>query len=442
MAVQVAAEKLHRKSYKNANMTNELDAIDELSRVQDFFLARQPILNREQTLIAYELLFRRAREGDANVTDDLSATASVIAHASELGMEQVIGGSLGFFNVDGAVLMSDFIKFLPPQKVILEILETVEATPAIVARVAELCQAGYKFAIDDVTGDSQDLRRFLPHVTIIKVDIAQIARADIAPLCAAMKKAGKILLAEKVETIEEFELCMAAGFDFFQGYYFARPIVIAGKKLTPSQMTVIRIMALLDADADTVELERCIKHDAAIGITLLRLVNTAAVGAARRIDTLSQALMVLGRRQLYRWLQIMLYAEPQRGRQSISPLLMMATTRGKLLELMAQKSFAGDRAMADRAFAVGIMSLMEALFGIPMANILEQMPVADEVRGALLAHEGIFGDMLNLVEYLERLQGSGDSAMPVLERLHITNEDLFVMQRTSFEWSDSIARSA
>lgn len=423
-------------------MTNELDSVPELPRVQDFYLARQPILNREQTLVAYELLFRRAREGEANIADDLSATASVIAHASELGMEQVIGASLGFFNVDAAVLMSDFIRFLPAQKVILEILETVEVTPAVVARVAQLGQAGYKFALDDVVADSAGLRKLLPYVTIVKIDIAQMARADIAPLCQSMKKAGKILLAEKVETIEEFEHCMALGFDFFQGYHFARPVVIAGRKLTPSQVTVIRMMALLDADADTPELERCIKHDAAIGITLLRLVNTAAVGAARRIDTLSQALYILGRRQLHRWLQIMLYAEPHRARQSISPLLLMATTRGKLLELIAQKCFAGERAMADRAFAVGIMSLMDTLFGIPMENILMQMPVAEEVRAGLLAREGVFGDMLNLVEHLERLQELGAQAMPVLQRLQISSEDLLGMQLAAFEWSDSIALSA
>ena len=423
-------------------MTSHLEAFPELPRVEDFFLARQPILNRDQNLIAYELLFRRAAYGDADVTDDLSATASVIAHASELGMDQVIGASLGFFNVDASVLLSDFVKFLPPHKVILEILETVEVTPAIVARVVELIKAGYQFALDDVIGVSEALRLLLPYVSIIKIDIAQMERAALAPLCAMLKKAGKILLAEKVETLEEFEHCMTLGFDYFQGYYFARPIIIAGKKLTPSQMTVIEIMGLLDADADTADLERCIKRDAAIGITMLRLVNTPAVGASRRIDTLSQALYVLGRQQLQRWLQIMLYAEPLRAQHRISPLLLMATTRGKLLELMAQKSFAGNRAMAERAFAVGIMSLMDALLGMSMETILEQMPVADEVRHALLEHDGVFGDMLNLVEYLEHMQEEGTQPLPVLQRLQITNEDLFGMQLTAFEWSDSIALSA
>jgi EAL and modified HD-GYP domain-containing signal transduction protein len=416
------------------------EPVIEIPRVEDFFLARQPILDRDQALVAYELLFRRASYGEAEVVDDLSATASVIAHASELGMDHVIGSSLGFFNVDAAVLMSDIVTFLPPQKAVLEILETVEVTPEVLARVAELHRTGYQFALDDVVADSEGLRLLLPYLSIIKVDIAQVGLEKLASLCAQLKGSHARLLAEKVETQGEFVHCLALGFDLFQGYYFARPVIIAGKKLTPSQMSVVQIMALLEADADTAELERSIKHDAAIGITLLRMVNTPAVGASRRIDSLSQALFVLGRRQLHRWLQIMLYAEQGQRTRGISPLLAMAATRGKLLELMAQRHAPRDHAMADRAFAVGIMSLMDTLFGIPMANILEHMPVADEVRVALLAREGAFGDMLHLVEYLEHMQDSGAQAVSAFARLQLSNEDLTAMQLAAFEWSDAVAQ--
>jgi EAL and modified HD-GYP domain-containing signal transduction protein len=419
-----------------------LDPVTQLPRVEDFFLARQPILNRDQALVAYELLFRRASSTLANVTDDLSATASVIAHATELGMENVIGGSLGFFNIDAVVLMSDFVKFLPPQKVILEILETVEVTPEIVARVAELSKAGYKFALDDVIEDTLGLRQLLPYISIIKIDIAGMSRQVLTDLFQRFKGAGKTMLAEKVETIEEFNFCLALGFDYFQGYYFAKPVIMAGKKLAPSQMVIIQMMAQLDADADTIVLERSIKHDAALGLTLLRLVNTPAVGVIHRIDSLKQALNVLGRRQLYRWLQIMLYAEPDKARHTISPLLLMASSRGKLLELMTQKLNPGKSSMADIAFTVGIMSLMDTLFSLPMEEILRHMPVAAEVRDALLSREGLFGDMLRLVEYTERVQESGPMLMPALEKLHLTNDDLYEVQTEAYEWSDSIARVA
>src|SRR5450830_683257 len=140
----------------------------EHPHAHDFFLARQPILNREQELIGYELLFRNAAVGPANVNDDVSATASVIAHASELGLNNVIGNLHGFINVDATVLMSDFINFLPADKVVLEILETVKVTPELVKRVTELSRAGYVFALDDVIAESEDIAQLLPLVKIIK----------------------------------------------------------------------------------------------------------------------------------------------------------------------------------------------------------------------------------------------------------------------------------
>jgi EAL and modified HD-GYP domain-containing signal transduction protein len=413
---------------------------NQMPRVEDFFLARQPILNREQALIAYELLFRRAITANANaeVTDDLSATASVIAHATELGMENVIGASLGFFNIDGIVLMSDFVKFLPPQKVILEILETVQVTQTVVERVAELAKAGYKFALDDVIEDNPGVRMLLPHISIIKIDIAGMPRDVLAKLFNRFKGEGKTMLAEKVETREEFDFCLSLGFHYFQGYYFAKPVVMAGKKLAPSQLLIIQMMAQLDADVDTAVLERSIKHDAALGLTLLRLVNTPAVGVIHRIDSLKQALNVLGRRQLYRWLQIMLYAEPDKARHTISPLLLMASSRGKLLELMTQKINPSNRGMADIAFTVGIMSLMDTLFSLPMEEILKQMPVANDVSSALLTREGMFGDMLMLVECIERIEESATKLVPALEKLNLTNDDLYEVQTAAYEWSDSI----
>jgi EAL and modified HD-GYP domain-containing signal transduction protein len=418
------------------------DASSPLPRVEEFFLARQPILNRNQSLVAYELLFRRAGGNKANVTDDLSATASVIAHASELGLENVIGSSLGFFNIDAAVLMSDFVKFLPCDKVILEILETVQVTLEVVERVAELSKAGYKFALDDVVEDSEALRQLLPYVSIIKIDIAGMKDETLAALCKRLTGAGKTMLAEKVETIREFEFCLSLGFHYFQGYYFARPVIMTGKKLTLSQVAIMQIMTQLDADADNAVLERSIKHDAALGLTLLRLVNTPAAGAVHRIDSLGQALNVLGRRQLRRWLQIMLYAEADKTNRIVSPLLLLATSRGKLLELMTQKLNPGERARADIAFTVGIMSLMDTLFSLPMEKILEQLPVAAEVRVALLARQGLFGDMLKLAEYIERVEESGPLLMPVLKKLHLTSEDLYELQVAAFEWSDSIAHAS
>jgi len=409
-------------------------------RVKEFFLARQPILNRGQGLVAYELLFRRAEAGAASVIDDLVATASVIEHATELGMENVIGGSLGFVNIDATVLMSDFVQFLPRDKVVLEILETVKATKEVIARVVELKQAGYTFALDDVINDSEDVRSLLPLVDIVKIDIAGMPATTLTHLSTHFKTTRKKLLAEKVENIQEYKHCLDLGFDYFQGYYFAKPAVLSGRKLSPSQMALMQLIGLLNSDAENADIERVIKQDASLGLTLLRMANSPALGTGHRIISLNQAMMVLGRRQLQRWLQILLYAEPIKAPGALSPLLVLASTRGKLLELMANKIKPGNRNMADIAFTVGIMSLMDALFASPMEKILEQIPVTDAVGDALLSRTGIFGDMLNLAEYIENMEIAGTLLMPALQKLQLSAADLQEVQLAAYEWSEQIAR--
>lgn len=408
-------------------------------RARDFFLARQPILDRNQELFAYELLFRDAHADAANVTNDLTATASVIAHAAELGMGNVIGSSLGFINVDAAVLLSDFIHFLPRDKVVLEILETVEVDDRIVARVEELAAAGYTIALDDVVAESANVKKLLPLADIIKVDISGLSRERVTALARKFKQAGKSLLAEKVETLEEFQHCLDQDFDYFQGYYFAKPTVLAGRKLTPSQIAIMRLMTQLASDAELTAIESSIKHDASLGMSLLRLVNAPSAGVAEQIHSLGHAMKVLGRQQIQRWLQILLYAEAEKGRAAASPLLALATTRGRLLELIADAIRPGDRRMAGIAFTVGILSLMDALFGLPMEEILRHLSVATEVREALLERRGIHGDMLRLVECVEKIDIACPQLTALLDKLHLSSEQLNALQVAAFEWSDAVS---
>lgn len=425
----------------NANSTSVNGGAPPL-RVREFFLARQPILDRNQSLVAYELLFRNAAVGPANITSDLSATASVIAHASQLGMEKVIGDSFGYLNADAAVLMSDIFQFLPREKIVLEIVETMKATPEILARIEQLVKDGFRFALDDVITDSTDVQKLLPLVDIIKLDLRDMPLSALLKLTSQFKRANKKLLAEKVETQEQFQTCLELGFDYFQGYYFARPLVLSGKKLSPSQLAIIHLMNLISSDADTATVEASIKKDISLCFNLLRLVNTPAVGARRRIDSVSQALMILGRDQLQRWLQIMLYAEPCKKGRHMTPLLVLAATRGKLLELIAQQVNPSDRRIAETAFTVGIMSLMDTLFSIPMAEILEQIPVVDAVSSALLRREGHYGDMLSLVERMERIDTVAPQLKDLIDTIGLSGDDLYGLQLAAFEWSDGVARDA
>jgi len=420
--------------------------IDAASEVvlptDDFFLARQPILGRNQHLVAYELLFRSADAPEANVVDHAAATAAVISHASQLGMERVVGERLAFVNVDYVVLMSDFVRFLPHDKVILEILETVRATPALIARVSELKSFGFKFALDDVVAQSDDVVKLTELVDIIKIDVQAVRPGGLAALVDSFKGLGKKLLAEKVETLAEFEACMGLGFEYFQGYYFARPAILSGKKIAPSELVILNLLQLIRSEADNREIAMSVKRDPLISLNLLRLVNTPAAGARRHIDSLAEALVVLGRDQLQRWLQILLYATPGANVEFNSPLLQMATTRGKLMELMARKMPSMQGPCAEAAFTVGIMSLMDALFSMSMADIFESVAVAPEVKAALLEREGHLGEMLKIVELVENPK-RGAQLSKSLKAIGLSVKEMREIELEAFSWvNEMVAQDA
>ncbi|MRV73255.1 EAL domain-containing protein [Duganella sp. FT92W] len=418
------------------------DSASKNLRVREFYLGRQPLLDRNQALFGYELLFRNAPIGPANVTSDLGATASVLAHAAQLGMEKVIGDALGFVNVDADTIMSDIWGFLPKEKVILEITENMEATPPVLSRMAELVEQGFRFALDDVTAETGQVQSLLPLIEYVKMNMRNTDLPTLMKMAPRFKQDGKKLVAEKVETRDEFKNCLDLGFDFFQGYYFAKPIIMSGKKLSPSQLALMELMTLVTSDADNVDIERAIKKDVSLALNLLRLVNTPAVGARQRIDSLSQAVTILGRRQLQRWLQIMLYAEPAKRGHSMTPLLMLATTRGRLLELLAHKLRPKHQHVSDIAFTVGIMSLMDTLFGLPMEEILTQIPVIDEVADALMYRQGFFGELLQLAECLEQVEELDHKIDPTLRDLEMSTDELVELEVAAFEWSDNVVRYA
>jgi c-di-GMP phosphodiesterase len=433
--------------------TASVDHANYPLRVRDFYLGRQPVLDRNQALYGYELLFRSAASaaaasavpdpaGAAAMPSGLSATAAVIAHAAQLGLARAIGDATCFLNVDAEVLASDIFAFLPRERTVLEIVDSTAPDDAVLARMRELAGHGFRFALDGVSGDSVRLQRLLPLAAFVKVDLRHVPQSGLPDLVRRLHDMEKRVVAEKVETREAYESCLALGFDYFQGFYFAKPSVLGGRKLSPSQMTVLNLMNLVTSDVDNVEIERAVKRDVTLALNLLRLVNTPAVGARQRIDSVAQALVVLGRRQLQRWLQIMLYAEPSTRGHNQSPLLMLATTRGRLMELLAQRLRPGQRYLGEVGFTAGIMSLMDTLFGIPMTDIVEQIPVSDEIRTALLERTGFFGELLKLAERIEQDDGVEEFVLPTLKELAITGDDMVELEMAAYQWSDSVVRYA
>ncbi len=403
------------------------------------FLGRQPILDREQRLVAYELLFRSGQRNAADVTDGVQATATVIANAfTELSVGDALGDCRGFINVDEAFLFSDVLELLPRPSVVLEILETVPPTPEVIARCKDLKAKGFTLALDDVIQLAPEYAELLALVEIVKVDIQPLNRVELIQLATKLRPYGKQLLAEKVDSRQQMEQCLKLGFNLFQGYYFAKPTIIAGRKLEHSQLALMKLMGLLLSDADTTELEEALKPEPGLTVNLLRMTNSAGAGTTVKITSLRHAITVLGRRQLQRWLQLLLFASNS-AHGTASPLLQLAATRGRLMESLAEVLEAGNPALSDRAFMVGIMSLMPALVGQAMADIVRPLGLLPEVQAALCEGSGRLGHMLKLTEASE--QGDPAELGSALEALPgISLKTLNGCLTQALAWAASITR--
>lgn len=404
----------------------------------EIFLGRQPILDRDQHIVAYELLFRSSQSLGANVTDDMLASAQVITQAfSTLGVASVLGDKKGYINVGADLLLSDMIELLPRDKIVIELLETIQIDEQIIDRCQTLKAMGFSLALDDFSGDPL-FEPLFDIVDVIKFDLMQIDPAALQKNVENLKRWPVTLLAEKVEDIDQANHCKDLGFNLFQGYYYARPTILTGKHADASKMALMQLLGLVLEDADTQKIEQVFKHDPSLSYNLLRLVNSVAMGMRNKISSLKQAIVVLGRKQLQRWLQLLLFVTQRDGLQS--PLLELAATRGKLMELLAKAQAQRDIEYQDRAFMAGIMSLLDTLLGLPMTEVVKQVGLATDVEDALLKHEGRLGKLLLLAKALE--QNDFTAAEGLLADLQLNQANLIGAQMEAMRWANSLKETA
>jgi len=371
--------------------------------MKQFFLARQPILDRTQSLYAFELLFRpRDKATEAGLLDDTYASANVILNAfGNLGMANVLGAYKGFINVNTEFLFGDMVELLPKNQVVLELLETIVINDELVERCRDLKAMGFSLALDDACQISEDIKPLLSIVDIIKLDLVQIDPAHLPLLIKELKQYPVKLLAEKVEEREQAEFCMELGFDLFQGYYFSRPEMLSGKRSDPSKMLLLRILTMMHGDAENDKIVNAFKEHPILSYDLLRMVNSASNSLSMKISSLSQGLMILGRKALQRWIQLLMYASVNETGER-NPLMQLAATRAKLMELIAgHVRQSGDPDYADSAFMVGMLSLLDVIMDKPMHDIVTSMGLNEEMSEALLERSGDLGDLLSLCGELE-----------------------------------------
>ncbi len=403
------------------------------------FLGRQPILDRDKQLVGFELLFRGGNENRAVVTNDTQATAVVLTRAfSDLGIDAALGSGLGFINCDANLLLSDAIEVLPCDRIVLEILETVDPTPEVLARCRTLRDKGFMLALDDYTGAEERFRELLAMVDFIKVDIQPLDEAALRALTARLLPLGVALLAEKVDTQAQADLCRDLGFELFQGYFFARPTILAQRKLDHNEMTLLRLLGLVMQDADTEELESVVKPDPSLTVKLLRLVNSAGSGLRSPVHSLRHAITALGRKPLQRWIQLLLFARPGSHSQN-DPLMILAATRGRTMEILAGTPDTSLYRLRDEAFLAGVVSLLPALLMTPMDDILEGLPVSATLRAAVRERAGPLGALLHLVETLEG--ADHDAFLAALAHCPgIAPTAVFAAEASAMAWASQIGK--
>ncbi len=372
------------------------------------YIARQPIVDAKHQLFGYELLFRHsANAQSARIDNDVDAGISVISNTlMNMGTEWLLKGKMAFVNMETSMLMSSFSTLLPPEKVIIEVLETVQVTPEVLERLAELKQAGYRFALDDYNY-LPETESLLALASYVKLDVLAHPPAELANLVRLIRKYPVELIAEKVETPEQFRHCQSLGFDLFQGYYFAHPENLAAKIINPVYGTVVQLLEKVRQEADAKELETLFKKDVALTFKLLRYINSAGFGLSCEVQSIRHAVSILGMQPLYRWLTLLLVTAG--GAPTMPTLARTAITRGRLCELIGKGCLPkGDQ---DNLFIVGVFSLLPAFLEMPMDQVLERIVIPEKLVDALADRSGIYGPFLALTEAVE----SGDTAQ--LERL-------------------------
>lgn len=377
------------------------DAEPAAGALSQLFLGRQPILDARQTLIGYELLFRNSNVNRAAEIAPGMATADVVCKAfAELGLGRALDGYKAFVIVDAAFLQHEAIEALPPDGAVFELDVALATRPAVAERCLELSGRGYSFCLIHQAEDpAQDaLDPLTDYATFLKLNVAALPAQRLESLLAQAHARHLVAIASHVETRAQHENALALGFQLFQGYYFAEPKLIEGRKIDASLQNLLRIVHLINQDAELPAIEQAFKADAALTLKLLRLTNSVGVGLRTRIGSVRQAINIIGRRPMLRWLQLLLFS--QGGAEGIerNPLMQLAALKGNFMEGLARRCHPTQAGLPDMAFLAGLMSLMPNALGLPMEEILDQLAVAPPLRMALVAREGELGQLLELTD--------------------------------------------
>lgn len=368
----------------------------------EIFIGRQPIFNQQMQIFAYELLFRgNASTDTANVIDGDSATSQVMINALvDIGLNNIVGPHPAFINLTRMFVTNPDLVILPPGDTVLEILEDIEPNEQIVNALNVLKQQGHTIALDDFVYDHK-FHEFIDLADIIKIDVMTLDNETVETHAKQLKTLGKKLLAEKVETYVEFEWLKGLGFDYYQGYFFARPALISGKTITANQINLLMLIAEINnPEVEIEQLSKIIGSDVSLSHKLLKFINSPISGLRTEVDSIKQAVVLLGMTTIRNWATVMALAN---GSGKPIELSKSALVRGRCCELLAT---AARLPKPESCFTVGLFSTLDAMLDQPLDILLSELPLAQSAKLALLRGDGEFGQALGCTLAMERNEES------------------------------------
>ncbi len=395
------------------------------------YVARQPILTREEHLFGYELLFRDGVESYFASSDPNAAARSTLNSSLLMGLDVLCDGKRAFVNCTREVLLKDYVTLLPSSQLVVEILETVEPDALIEAACMRLKEAGYLIALDDFVAN--DPRECLTqYADIIKVDVRATTPEQRAQMVKRYGPWKSRLLAEKVETREEFVEANKMGFLYFQGYFFRRPEIVSARDIPVNRLNYVRMLQEVSRpELDTKEIEKLIKSEASLCYRLLRYLNSAVFGFSSEIHSVRHALSILGEREVRRWIRLV--ATLGAGQERSSELVVSALVRARFCELLSPKISHGDSDL----FLMGLLSLMDAILEIPIAEVVNKIALDQETRAVLLGGAGHLRPLYQLM--LARESGEWEQAVKLADALQVSEAEVAEAYWQAMHWARDVS---
>ncbi len=399
----------------------------------NIFVARQPIFDRKQAVVAYELLFRSGLENFFRGGDIDHASSRVISDTFlSFGMEAMTGSKRAYINISREVLVSDCASLLPKDNVVIELLESIAPDETVMNACRLLKRAGYQIALDDFEF-SEEMLQLLQLADIVKVDFIATPIEQRTALSQRLRSMPIELLAEKVETVEDFDWALKAGYGLFQGYFFSKPVIIIGKDVPGFKLNYIRLLSEInDPNFDFSRLESVIKTDVSISYKLLRYINSAAFGFRDEIRSIRDALVLLGEMNIRKLASLWLLAGL--GQDKPEELVVCSVLRARFCESLAP--LVGQKSRQPELFLLGMFSLIDAIVDRPMPEILAQLPISEDINDALLGKPNALRTVLDSVIAYEK--GEWDSLSEAAGILGLDEEVIPEIYLKSIEWTGHI----